>query len=477
MSRLRRGATALVATATGLGGLALTGGTASANHNSLHNAPCMVINADTTLTEDVGPCAGHGIVVNADHITLDLNGHTVSGAKRAMEQVGVLLNGVEGVTVKNGSVTGFDAGVSIEGGGGNTVTGMNVHDNFNDLIEPVNPRSIIISGGMPTPEQAFQVAQVTCIYGDGITAFDSSDNLIEGNTVTNNGPYGGITLVDDSNGNTVRGNHVADNDDRNIGVTIDGVNMPPWGDANTTGMCGATEIGTPGMGRGRLMQAINIRVEGPGADGNLIEKNTVVKGGLAGISFHSFVLVPAAPHVPVGSSNRFNTVRGNDVSRTGEESSAYDTFADGIAWLTSGPAGTVTRPSDSNTAVGNKSHDNFRHGISLGRLTYGNTVATNVVLNNGGSGIWVAGPVAPNPSNPSFDFRGAYDNTLRSNAGNHNAMYDGEDRNPDCGTNTWIANGFKTFNQKCVAPGNSGSARSEGSAASASLEGLQRGGR
>src|SRR5438034_4577316 len=38
-----------------------------------------VITTDTTLTADLVNCAGNGLVVGADDITLNLNGHTVSG--------------------------------------------------------------------------------------------------------------------------------------------------------------------------------------------------------------------------------------------------------------------------------------------------------------------------------------------------------------------------------------------------------------
>jgi parallel beta-helix repeat protein len=479
MTSFRRATSALVASTTALAGLALAGGTASAAHEA---APCLVVTADTTLTGDVGPCSGHGIVVQADNVTLDLGGFTVHGDNTEMEQAGILLANVSGVTVKNGTVTGFDAGVSIEGDGGNTVTGLTVVDNVNDMIENVDPRSIIVNRETgPTPEQMRAIASVTCNYGDGITTLDSDDNVIEENIVTGNGPYAGISLVEDSNNNVVRNNQVHDNDLLNREVTdsagnpvfIDNVVGSPTrgrhvsagtpGAVRPTSMCGATEIGTPGMGRGREVQSIGIRVEGPGADGNLVDGNTVTKGGLAGISFHSYVLVPAASNVPVGSSNRFNTVSNNSVSRTGEDTNQADSFADGIASLASGPVGTVTHPSDTNTIVRNNSFDNFRHGISLGGLTFDTTVDKNRVNNNGGSGIWVAGPIASNPNQPpDFDLRGAHDNTITRNHGRGNGEFDGTDLNPNCDNNLWKANNLRTFNQACVVDGGSGKAPGRG---------------
>ncbi len=476
MKKLTKLTGALASTAMGVSGLALTAGPVAAAHLS---PPCMVVNANTTLTANIVNCAGNGIEVTADNITLNLNGFTVSGQKAEMEQAGILLDGVKNVVVKNGTVTGFDAGVSIEGGSGNTITGLTVKDNVNDMIEPLDPRTIIVDRTTgPTAQQRIDIARVTCNYGDGITTLDSSFNTIKDNTVSGNGPYSGISLVGDSNSNTVSGNAVSENDLLNNGVT-DGAGNPVFVDSRPTitnpdgttspnprrgfhtspstpgavrpqSMCGATEIGTPGMGRGREVQSIGVRVEGPGADENVVDKNNVTKGGLAGISLHSYVLIPAAPNVPVGSSNRNNVVSSNMVTKTGFDTNTIDSFADGIASLSSGPVGTVTRPSDTNTIVKNRSTNNFRHGISLGRLSFDNTVDKNTVNNNGGSGIFVAGPVAPRPTTPGFDPQGAHDNSLSNNMGSGNGVFDGNDQNPNCGTNTWKNNRFRTVNAPCV---------------------------
>ena len=465
MKKITKLTGALASTAMGVSGLALTAGPAAAAHVA---PPCRVVTTNTTLTANITGCAGHGIVVAADNITLNLNGFTVSGQKNEAEQAGILLDGVMNVTVKNGTVTGFDAGVAIEGGSGNTVSALTVKNNVNDMIEPLDPRTIIVDRTTgPTAQQRIDIARITCNYGDGITTLDSSFNTIKDNTVSGNGPYSGISMVGDSNSNTVSGNDVSENDLLNNGVT-DGAGNPvfvsstpgptrgfhvPAGTAGAVrpqSMCGATEVGTPGMGRGREVQSIGVRVEGPGADGNVVDKNNVTKGGLAGISFHSYVLVPAAPNVPVGSSNRNNVVSRNVVTKTGFDTNTVDSFADGIASLSSGPVGTVTRPSDTNTIVKNRSTNNFRHGISLGRLSFDNTVDKNTVNNNGGSGIFVAGPVPPRPGTPGFDPQGAHDNSLSNNMGSGNGVFDGNDQNPDCDNNTWTNNRFRTVNAPCV---------------------------
>lgn len=452
MTRLTR-SIALAAGAFALTGLAYTASSADASHNS--TPPCIVVTHDTTLTGDVGPCPGHGIVVAADNITLDLAGFSVIGEQTPMEQAGIFLDNVTDVSVKNGTVRNFDAGVAIEGRGGNTVTGITATNNVNDMMEPIDPFTIITPGQTTplTPQQRHDINLITCVYGHGITTSDSDNNVITKNIVNANGPLAGIALVGDSDGNIVSKNAVHENDLTNKGV-VDEHGNPVWSVVNRhvpagtpgaiqpTAMCGATEIGTPGMSRGREVQSIGIRVEGPGANKNLVEKNTVTKSGLAGIGFHSYVAFPTAPNVPVEQPNTNNVVSKNNVSLTGVDTFAIDSFADGISSLSSGRVGTVTMPSHSNTITKNMSFDNMRHGISLHTLTTNNTVDKNQVHGNGGSGVLVR--------------EGATGNFLTTNQGSGNAEFDGFDENPDCDNNLWSRNRFAVVNQPCVAGGKTG---------------------
>ncbi len=158
------------------------------------------ITQNTVLDADVGPCSGtnvYGIIVGADNVTLDLNGHTVSGSPATGEGAGVFVFRRTGVTVKNGTVRDFDGGVAIEGGSANTVTGITAHDNIG-------------------------VVGVTR-YADGIAILSSTDNRVVGNRVVHNGPLSGIGIYSRldaehpratsgiSSGNLISGNLVADN--------------------------------------------------------------------------------------------------------------------------------------------------------------------------------------------------------------------------------------------------------------------------
>ena len=68
-----------------------------------------VLTHDTTLGSDIVGCAGDGLIVGADGITVDLNGHTV----RSDGGVGIRVAGHDGVTIKAGTVSGLSAGLAI----------------------------------------------------------------------------------------------------------------------------------------------------------------------------------------------------------------------------------------------------------------------------------------------------------------------------------------------------------------------------
>ncbi len=60
------------------------------------------------------PSSGAAIVVSADDVTVDLNGHVLSGkAGTATGAVGILANNRQRVTIQNGTVTGFYFGIDV----------------------------------------------------------------------------------------------------------------------------------------------------------------------------------------------------------------------------------------------------------------------------------------------------------------------------------------------------------------------------
>jgi len=157
--------------------------------------PCLTITRSTVLTHDVGPCRGDGIVVAANDLTLNLNGHRVFAAAgpRTGDFAGVHLRNVRGVTVSTGTVSGFDAGVLVDHGAANTVTHLDLHDNI----------------GAPDPGS---------YLGDGVVVIHSAGNALTANTVVHNGIFDGIGIIGlDSDRNRLEGNKVLASTDADVG--------------------------------------------------------------------------------------------------------------------------------------------------------------------------------------------------------------------------------------------------------------------
>jgi hypothetical protein len=86
----------------------------AATHGSRHLTALScgdTITASTTLSADLGPCGGNGVVIGADHVTLNLNGHRILGSGGS---TGVL-SGHTSVVVQNGAVVAFASNIGLSG--------------------------------------------------------------------------------------------------------------------------------------------------------------------------------------------------------------------------------------------------------------------------------------------------------------------------------------------------------------------------
>ncbi len=180
-----------------------------------------VITTDTVLSADLLDCPGSGLVIGADDITLDLNGHVLDGD--AVEQtecaqgpgqcdVGVSnLSGHRGITVKGGSVSDFSFGVYLDEAADNTLSALTVSASLQagaELHGLAGGRvegSTFTRSGLPTD-------------GTGIVMVGSTDLVIEDNDITQNGRLG--LAISGSSRNTIRSNHFADNTES--AVLLDG---------------------------------------------------------------------------------------------------------------------------------------------------------------------------------------------------------------------------------------------------------------
>jgi parallel beta-helix repeat protein len=178
-------ARAMVLALLAAGFAVLGAGQALAGHVSCGDT----ITTSTTLHRDLVNCPSNGIVIGADNITLDLNGHTIDGHTR--------------VTVKGGSVRQFGEGVLLLSASHNRLRHLAVSGNF--------LRGILVVGSSNTRIEGSSITRNGLTTDQaGLVLFTSHHNRIEGNRVSANGDIGLFT-VDDTNGNRIANNTFSDN--------------------------------------------------------------------------------------------------------------------------------------------------------------------------------------------------------------------------------------------------------------------------
>ena len=133
------------------------------------------ITEDTVLTEDLAcpPGTGSGIVIGASNITLDLGGHTVSGYAPG---TGVFSIDQEGITIRNGTIEGFNAGVFVINT--QTVTVENLTVKNLDISDPshfIFGIQILSSQDVVVRDTQFEFLSVP--HKEAVEIFDSVVNV------------------------------------------------------------------------------------------------------------------------------------------------------------------------------------------------------------------------------------------------------------------------------------------------------------
>jgi large repetitive protein len=213
--RTRLAVAVLVAGVAASGAMAIGGGRALASQVSCGDT----ITADTTLDSDLVDCPNHGIVIGADNVTLDLNGHLVdgdgtpaAGCDAQMEpcDFGLFNDGHDGVTVMHGSVREFAAGVLF-----GTATGKARH---NRVLGVASARNEFIGLGI--------FSQIRSLVrnssgdgsldreGNGLALGDSNHVRIVNNSFRHNAHVGIVTF--ESTRNLIQGNLFSRNADEGI---------------------------------------------------------------------------------------------------------------------------------------------------------------------------------------------------------------------------------------------------------------------
>ena len=174
----------------------------------------------TTLTADLVHCAGTGLIIGADGITVNLGGHTISGTN-APGSEGIANDGHPGVRVLGGRITDFRVnGVGIRGARGSVVRGLTIRRIGVGGIE-----GEAVSAGIAIVDSpGSQIGQndvsndVVAFQSDGADVLNSPGSAVVGNTLSHNN-WDGLVLLGSADSQII-GNGLDGNG--NNGVEVNG---------------------------------------------------------------------------------------------------------------------------------------------------------------------------------------------------------------------------------------------------------------
>jgi parallel beta-helix repeat protein len=347
----------------------------------------VTITRTTTLHSDLRDCPGDGLVIGADRITLDLDGHTIDGDAMSGggDDVGVRVDGHHGVVVRHGTVREFDHAVRLIASSHNRVARLVATRNGDAEIG----RAILLDTGSDWNRIVRNDASSN--GRSGVAVLDSHHNLVARNRTVRNGVAGmGVFGGGD---NRVISNVIADNADNGLfwgsgttggRVERNRISGNAGGGLPIDGGDDATIVHNLLAGNGdnltvfgnRNLVAANVVIDAAGCPdgcgygvsieggaGNTVTRNLVVGAAHDGIRVDTF----APDDLPTSGT----VIRGNVVRRAGVDGISVGTETANPVADTRIQANRVSRSADdgidvrraATTLVGNWAHDNGDLGI------------------------------------------------------------------------------------------------------------------
>jgi parallel beta-helix repeat protein len=248
------------------------------------------------LNDDSPVCTGSsGLIVGADHVTIDLNGHMLRG-DGSVGHAGIVVGSHVKVTIQNGMVQNFNTGVSSVGNGLKLVN-VELRGNAQDGADllgdgiAVSKSTFVLNGGAGLHLAGGAAPKVSASFfvangADGLHDFGTGGTL-SSLTAAGNVAHG-VFLADPAAGH-LSGSTLADNG--GAGLDLPGVDMATSTIAKSTIVGNQAEgVLGPGAGStfvfdanligGNLLDGLKL---GPSSAGLVVTKNSLFGNGKNGL--------------------------------------------------------------------------------------------------------------------------------------------------------------------------------------------------
>ena len=177
------------------------------------------LTSSTRLANNLVGCAGDGLVIGADNITVDLAGHSISGVNAAGSE-GIADDGHGGIRIKNGTIANFFlTGVGLRGAPRSAVSNVTIRKIGAGGAEPDTSTGVLVKDSPYTSVTASTVTNdVSAFQSDGVDVLSSAGTTVSGNRIANNAWNGMFVLF--SPGTRVIGNALDGNQNQGIEVNL-----------------------------------------------------------------------------------------------------------------------------------------------------------------------------------------------------------------------------------------------------------------
>jgi parallel beta-helix repeat protein len=178
-----------------LAGLLATAGTAVTRSSRVTVTCGQVLTTSVKLASNLVGCSASGLVVGANGITVDLDGHTVSGTNAAKSE-GIANDGHANVKIVNGTVSGFSAyGVALRHAPRSTVRKLTIRRIGAGTKKGVAAAGILVDHSPGSAVvQSVVTNHVHAYQSDGIDVLSSSGVRVQGSRLAQNA-WNGLVLI------------------------------------------------------------------------------------------------------------------------------------------------------------------------------------------------------------------------------------------------------------------------------------------